>query len=96
VLPSRVVLIATPDERHRSVAKNLAPAWRQRVAPERLCCTPADRARFSVLQPLAEPGRGDGIDAPDANLFSNQNIPDLANCVFGIDGAPAALQSREK
>ena len=28
--------------------------------------------------------------------FSNQNIPDLANCIFGIDGSPAALQVARK
>jgi predicted short-subunit dehydrogenase-like oxidoreductase (DUF2520 family) len=28
--------------------------------------------------------------------FSNQNIPDLAKCIFGIDGCPAALQVARK
>jgi predicted short-subunit dehydrogenase-like oxidoreductase (DUF2520 family) len=28
--------------------------------------------------------------------FSSQNFPDLANCFFGIDGSPAALQVARK
>jgi len=28
--------------------------------------------------------------------FSNQNLPDLANCIFGIDGSPTALQVARK
>jgi predicted short-subunit dehydrogenase-like oxidoreductase (DUF2520 family) len=28
--------------------------------------------------------------------FSNQNIPDLTNCIFGLEGGPAALQVARK
>jgi predicted short-subunit dehydrogenase-like oxidoreductase (DUF2520 family) len=28
--------------------------------------------------------------------FSSQNFPDLANCIFGVDGSPAALQAARK
>ena len=49
----------------------------------------------SVLQALSDLGAATGSMHP-MQTFSNQNIPDLANCIFGIDGSPAALQVARK
>jgi predicted short-subunit dehydrogenase-like oxidoreductase (DUF2520 family) len=48
-----------------------------------------------VLQPLADLGAATGSIHP-MQTFSNQNIPDLANCMFGIEGGPAALRVARK
>jgi predicted short-subunit dehydrogenase-like oxidoreductase (DUF2520 family) len=94
ILNSRVVLIATPDGAIEEVAKNLArlggKEWSGKVALHT-----SGALDPSVLQPLADLGAATGSMHP-MQTFSNQNIPDLANCIFGIDGSPAALQAARK
>src|SRR6202521_5534179 len=94
ILNSRVVLITTPDDVIEGVAKNLA-----RLGGKEGCGKVVLHTRgaldSSVLQPLAELGAATGSMHP-MQTFSNQNIPDLANCIFGIDGCPAALQVARK
>ena len=94
VLNSRVVLIATPDDAIEGVAKILArlggSEWSGKVV---LHTSGALDAR--VLKPLAELGAATGSLHP-MQTFSNKNIPDLAKCIFGIDGDPAALQVARK
>jgi predicted short-subunit dehydrogenase-like oxidoreductase (DUF2520 family) len=94
VLNSRVVLITTPDGAIESVAKNLAQLggseWSGKVALHT-----SGSLDSSVLQPLADLGAATGSMHP-MQTFSNQNLPDLANCIFGIDGSPAALQVARK
>jgi predicted short-subunit dehydrogenase-like oxidoreductase (DUF2520 family) len=94
ILNSRVVLIATPDGAIEEVAKNLAhlggKEWGGKVALH--TSGPFDS---SVLQPLADLGAATGSMHP-MQTFSNQNIPDLTNCIFGIDGCAAALQAARK
>jgi predicted short-subunit dehydrogenase-like oxidoreductase (DUF2520 family) len=94
ILNSRVVLIATPDGAMEEVAKNLAhlggKEWSGKVALHT-----SGSLDPSVLQPLADLGAATGSMHP-MQTFSNQNIPDLANCIFGIDGCPAALQAARK
>jgi predicted short-subunit dehydrogenase-like oxidoreductase (DUF2520 family) len=94
VLNSRVVLITTPDGVIEDVAINLArlggKEWSGKVALHT-----SGALDSTVLRPLAELGAATGSMHP-MQTFSNQNFPDLANCIFGIDGAPAALQTARK
>src|SRR5579863_950250 len=94
VLNSRVVLITTPDSAIEVVAKNLAQLggndWSGKVVLHT-----SGALDSSVLQPLAALGAATGSMHP-MQTFSNQNFPNLANCIFGIDGAPAALQAARK
>jgi predicted short-subunit dehydrogenase-like oxidoreductase (DUF2520 family) len=94
VLNSRVILITTPDGAIEDVAVNLArlggKEWSGKVALHT-----SGALDSSVLQPLAELGAATGSMHP-MQTFSYQNFPDLANCIFGIDGSPAALQAARK
>jgi predicted short-subunit dehydrogenase-like oxidoreductase (DUF2520 family) len=94
ILNSTVVLITTPDGAIESVAKNLAhlggSEWTGKVVLHT-----SGSLDSSVLQPLADLGAATGSMHP-MQTFSNQNLPDLANCIFGIDGSPAALQVARK
>jgi predicted short-subunit dehydrogenase-like oxidoreductase (DUF2520 family) len=94
VLNSRVVLVSTPDSAIESVAKNLArldgKAWSGKVVLHT-----SGALDSSALQPLAELGAATGSMHP-MQTFSNQNIPKLEKCIFGIDGSPAALQVARK
>jgi predicted short-subunit dehydrogenase-like oxidoreductase (DUF2520 family) len=94
VLNSRVVLITTPDSAIEGVAKDLAQLggneWSGKVVLHASGSLDA-----SVLQPLADQGAATGSMHP-MQTFSNQNLPDLAKCIFGIDGSPAALRTARK
>ena len=94
VLNSRVVLVTTPDSAIEGVAKNLAQIggtqWRGKVVLHT-----SGSLDSSVLEPLAVLGAATGSMHP-MQTFSNQNIPDLAKCIFGIDGYTAALQAARK
>ena len=94
ILNSSVILITTPDSAIEGVAKNLgqlgAKEWSGKVVLHT-----SGSLDSSVLQPLADLGAATGSMHP-MQTFSNQNIPDLANCIFGIDGSPAALQVARK
>jgi predicted short-subunit dehydrogenase-like oxidoreductase (DUF2520 family) len=94
VLNSRVVLITTPDSAIEIVAKNLAQLggkeWCGKVALHT-----SGSLDSSVLQPLADLGAATGSMHP-MQTFSSQNFPDLAKCIFGIEGCPAALQAARK
>ncbi len=94
VLNSRVVLVTTPDGAIEGVAKNLAQLggkeWCGKVALHT-----SGSLDPSVLQPLADLGAATGSMHP-MQTFSNQNFPDLTNCIFGIDGCPAALKVARK
>ncbi len=94
VLNSRVVLITTPDNVIEDVAKNLARLGGKEWFGKIVLHT-SGALDSSVLQPLAELGAATGSMHP-MQTFSNQNIPDLAKCIFGIDGCPAALQVARK
>lgn len=94
ILNSSVILITTPDSTIEGVAKNLgqlgAKEWSGKVVLHT-----SGSLDSSVLQPLADLGAATGSMHP-MQTFSNQNLPDLANCIFGIDGSPAALQVARK
>src|SRR5580700_12234854 len=94
VLNSRVVLITTPDGAIESVAKNLAQLGGSEWTGKVVLHT-SGSLDSSVLQPLADLGAATGSMHP-MQTFSNQNLPDLAKCIFGIDGSPAALQVARK
>src|SRR5216683_1824907 len=94
VLNSRVVLITIPDSAIEGVAKNLARLGGHEWFGKIVLHT-SGALDSSVLQPLAELGAATGSMHP-MQTFSNQNIPDLAKCIFGIDGCPAALQVARK
>ena len=94
VLNSKVVLITTPDGFIESVAKNLAQLGGKEWSGKVVLHT-SGSLDSSVLQPLADLGAGTGSMHP-MQTFSNQNVPDLAKCIFGIDGSPAALQVARK
>ncbi len=94
VLNSKVILITTPDSAIESVAKNLARLggneWRGKIVLHT-----SGALDSQVLQALADQGAATGSMHP-MQTFSNQNIPELANCIFGIDGSSAALQTARK
>ncbi len=94
VLNSRVVLITTPDSAISEVAKNLAQLGGNEWAGKVVLHT-SGSLDFHVLQPLADLGAATGSMHP-MQTFSSQNFPDLAQCIFGIDGAPAAMQMARK
>lgn len=94
VLNSRVILITTPDGAIEAVAKNLAQLGGNEWCGKVVLHT-SGALDSSVLQPLAELGAATGSMHP-MQTFSNQNFPDLAKCIFGIDGSPAALQVARK
>jgi predicted short-subunit dehydrogenase-like oxidoreductase (DUF2520 family) len=94
VLNSRVILITTPDSTIEGVAKNLAQLGGKEWFGKVVLHTNGS-LDSSVLQPLADLGAATGSMHP-MQTFSNQNIPDLAKCIFGIDGCPAALQVARK
>ena len=94
VLNSRVVLITTPDSAIEGVAKNLAQLGGSEWSGKVVLHT-SGALGSSVLQALADLGAATGSMHP-MQTFSNQNIPDLANCIFGIEGGPAALRVARK
>src|SRR5665213_3511663 len=94
VLNSKVILITTPDSAIESVAKNLArlggKEWHGKIVLHT-----SGALDFRVLQPLADQGAATGSMHP-MQTFSSQNIPDLTNSIFGVDGFPAAMQIARK
>jgi predicted short-subunit dehydrogenase-like oxidoreductase (DUF2520 family) len=94
VLNSRVVLITTPDSAIEGVAKNLAQLGGNEWSGKVVLHTSGSLDSL-VLQSLAALGAATGSMHP-MQTFSNQNLPDLAKCIFGIDGSPAALQVARK
>jgi predicted short-subunit dehydrogenase-like oxidoreductase (DUF2520 family) len=94
VLNSRVVLITTPDSAIEEVAKNLAQLGGEEWCGKVVLHT-SGSLDSSVLQSLADLGAATGSMHP-MQTFSNQNFPDLAKSIFGIDGSPAALQAARK
>ena len=94
VLNSRVILVTTPDSAIESVANDLSQlggnAWSGKVALHA-----SGSLDSSALRPLAALGAETGSMHP-MQTFSSQNLPDLAKCIFGIDGSPAALQVARK
>jgi predicted short-subunit dehydrogenase-like oxidoreductase (DUF2520 family) len=90
ILNSSVILITTPDGAIESMAKNLARLGGSEWSGKVVLHT-SGSLDPSVLQPLADLGAATGSMHP-MQTFSNQNLPDLANCIFGIDGSAAALQ----
>jgi predicted short-subunit dehydrogenase-like oxidoreductase (DUF2520 family) len=94
VLSSKLILIATPDSAIESVAMDFSELggkqWRGKVVLHT-----SGALDSSVLQPLADLGAATGSMHP-MQTFSNKNIPDLAKCIFGIEGSQAALQMARK
>jgi len=94
VLNSQVILIATPDDAIENVARELSQLggkeWRGKVVLHT-----SGALDCSVLKPLADLGAATGSMHP-MQTFSDQNIPDLARCFFGIAGSTAALQVARK
>jgi len=94
ILNSRVILITTPDAAIEGVAKNLAQLGGKEWSGKVVLHT-SGALDSTVLQPLADLGASTGSMHP-MQTFSTQNFPDLAKCIFGIDGCPAALQVARK
>ena len=94
VLASDVVLMATPDSVISGVAADLAHLggneWRGKAVLHT-----SGALNFSALQALADAGAATGSIHP-MQTFTGQSVPDLAGCVFGIDGSPAALKVARK
>ncbi len=94
VLNSRVVLVTVPDAAIECVAKDLAQLggeeWRGKVVLHT-----SGAMEPSVLKPLADLGAATGSMHP-MQTFSHQNTPDLGSCIFGVDGAPAAVRVARK
>ena len=94
ILNSRVVLICTPDSAIEGVAKNLAHLGGKEWSGKVVLHT-SGTLDSGVLAPLASMGAATGSLHP-MQTFSHQNFPDLANCIFGIEGSPAAMQAARK
>src|ERR1700722_11608715 len=94
ILNSSVILIATPDSAIESVAKNISEiggsSWRGKIVLHT-----SGSLGLCVLQPLAGVGASLGSIHP-IQTFSDQNMPDLSQVIFGIDGSPAAVQVARK
>lgn len=94
ILNSRVVLVTVPDDAMECVARELVHLdWKEWNAKVVLHTSGALDA--SALHPLAELSAATGSMHP-MQTFSYQNVPDLAKCVFGIDGCATALQVARK
>ncbi len=94
ILNSRVILITTPDSTIAAVAKDLAHLGRSEWNGKVVLHT-SGSLDSSVLRPLGDLGAAIGSMHP-FQTFSNQNFPDLSNCIFGIDGTPTAMQAARK
>jgi predicted short-subunit dehydrogenase-like oxidoreductase (DUF2520 family) len=94
ILNSKLILILTPDSAIAAVAKNLSAmgggGWRGKIVLHA-----SGSLDFTVLKPLADQGASTGSMHP-IQTFSDQNTPDLSQILFGIDGAPAAVQMARK
>ncbi len=94
VLNSKVILIATPDDVVKHVAKEFSQLggkeWRGKVVLHT-----SGALDSSMLKPLADLGAATGSMHP-MQTFSDQNIPSLAKVFFGIEGSPAALNTARK
>ena len=94
VLASDVVLMATPDSVIADVAAELAHLggneWHGKVVLHT-----SGALDSSALRALADAGAATGAMHP-MQTFSGQSVPDLAGCVFGIDGNLAALKVARK
>ena len=94
VVAADVVLIATPDGAIRRVAEEMAhiggEEWRGKVVLHT-----SGALDSSVLEPLARAGTATGSLHP-MQTFSNQNMPELAGSMFGIEGSAAALKVARK
>jgi predicted short-subunit dehydrogenase-like oxidoreductase (DUF2520 family) len=94
ILGSKIVLITTPDSAIETVAKNLAVLGGKEWSGKIVLHT-SGTLDSAALQPLAKLGAATGSMHP-MQTFSHQNFPDLAKCIFGIEGSPAALQVARK
>jgi predicted short-subunit dehydrogenase-like oxidoreductase (DUF2520 family) len=94
ILYSKVVLITTPDSAIEEVANSLAQLGGKEWSGKVVLHT-SGALDSTVLQPLADVGAAAGSMHP-MQTFSHQNFPDLAKCIFGIDGCQAALQVARK
>jgi predicted short-subunit dehydrogenase-like oxidoreductase (DUF2520 family) len=94
ILNSPVILITTPDGAIEGAAKHLAHLGGSEWSGKVVLHT-SGTLDSSVLQPLAKLGAATGSMHP-MQTFSHQNPPDLTNCIFGIEGRPAALQVARK
>src|ERR1700682_6254654 len=94
VLASDVVLLTTPDRAIAEVAADLAHLGGNEWLGKVVLHT-SGALDSSALQSLADVGAETGAIHP-MQTFSGQSAPDLAGCVFGIDGCPAALKVARK
>jgi predicted short-subunit dehydrogenase-like oxidoreductase (DUF2520 family) len=94
VLASKVLLVATPDKILADVAADLARLGGDEWAGKVVLHT-SGALDSSALRALAEAGAETGSIHP-MQTFSAQSVPELAGCVFGIDGSSAALKVARK
>lgn len=94
VLASNVVIVAAPDSSIVEVAYDLAHLggneWRGKVVLHT-----SGALDSSALGALADAGAKTGSIHP-MQTFSGQSVPDLAGCVFGIDGSSGAMKMARK
>ena len=94
LLASDVVLMATPDGVISGVAADLAHLGGHEWHGKAVLHT-SGALDSSALEALADAGAATGSIHP-MQTFSGQSVPELAGCVFGIDGSPAALKIARK
>jgi predicted short-subunit dehydrogenase-like oxidoreductase (DUF2520 family) len=94
ILHAGLVLITTPDGAMEEVARTLAQVGGKDWAGKVVLHT-SGALDASVLQSLAALGAATGSMHP-MQTFSYQNLPDLSESIFGIDGSPTALRVARK
>lgn len=94
VLASRVILLAVPDSVIADVSGDLAQMGQNEWQGKAVLHT-SGALDSSALGALAGAGAATGSIHP-MQTFSSQSVPNLAGCVFGIDGTPAALKVARK
>jgi predicted short-subunit dehydrogenase-like oxidoreductase (DUF2520 family) len=94
ILNSTVVLITTPDGAIEGVTKDLAQLGGNEWSGKVVLHT-SGALDFRVLQSLGDLGAATGSMHP-MQTFSSQNVPNLAKCIFGIEGSAAALRVARK
>jgi predicted short-subunit dehydrogenase-like oxidoreductase (DUF2520 family) len=94
VLDSKVVLVTVRDGDIQRVAGELAQLGGAEWGGKIVLHT-SGSLDPSALALVAEQGAATGSMHP-MQTFSNQNMPQLAGCIFGIDGCAAAMQASRK
>ncbi len=94
ILEATNIFITTPDDAIQSVAEELAllggKDWNGKIVFHM-----SGAKDSSILQPLADLGAATGSMHP-MQTFGDQRTTEMAGCIFGIEGSPAAMKTARK